>query len=150
MNQEAQLVTISVHTQEWEGPFIDRFQVYDDTHGDVVQYRCQLEKTVFRYYAPKPFLKGVFGTEWPEVLVVSVGKTDLPLSEMGFRGKAIPPKTDTGFWEYQYSTRKEQPVNSWLYEITYEGQRYSLYVPHEVMEGKPAPKRLIVRVGVPE
>ena len=104
-------MTINVHSQEWEGPFIDRFQVYDDTHGDVVQYRCQLEKTVFRYYAPKPFLKGVFGTEWPEVLVVSVGKTDLPLSEMGFRGKAIPPKTDTDFWEYQYSTRKEQPAN---------------------------------------
>ena len=143
-------MTMGMSTQEWEGPFTAKFKLYDATHGNVIQYRSQLEKAVFQYYVPKSFLIGLFGPEPPETLVVQVGKTYLPMSEMDFGGKYIPSKTGSDFWEYQYSTRKDQPSNSWLYEITDEGQRYSLYVPNEVMEGSLAPKRLIVRLGVLE
>jgi hypothetical protein len=127
-----------------------RFDGWQNTHAGESEVKLVLRKTLFKYKLHQDQDCQGRSESVPAVLIVSVGKTNLPLSEMGFRGKVIPPKTDTDFWEYQYSTRKEQPANSWLYEITYEGQRFSIYVPHEVMEGKPAPKRLIVRVGVPE
>jgi len=143
-------MTMSVPQQEWEGPFTARLQVYDTTHANTVQYRGQLENAVFRYYVPKPLLAEMFGPEPPETLIVHIAKTPLPISEIGFRAKNIPPKTGPDFWEYQYTTRRDQPANSWLYEITYAGQRYSIYVPHEVMDGKLPPKRLIARLGIHE
>ena len=142
-------MTMSMPQQEWEGPFTARLQVYDATHTNVVQYRCQLEKAVFRYYVPKLLLTEMFGLEPPENIIVEIGKTYLPVRETGFLAKNIPPKTGADYWEYQYTTRKTQPAHSWLYEVFYDGQRYSLYVPHEVMDGMSVPKRLIVHVGVP-
>ena len=143
-------MTMSMPQREWEGPFTARLQVHDATHGNTVQYRVELERSRFQYYAPKAFLTEMFGPEPPETLIVHIAKTLLPISEIGFRAKNIPPKTGPDFWEYQYTTRRDQPVNSWLYEIMYEGQRYGIYVPHEVMDGKTPPKRLIARLGVPE
>ena len=135
---------------EWEGPIITRLQVYDSTHGDTVQYRGELDKSRFQFYAPKPLLVSMFGSEPQETVIVEIAKTTLPMSETGFRSKNIPPRPGPVFWEYEYCTRRAQPVNSWLYEMTYNGKRYGVYIPHEVMHEKIPPTRLMVYLGVPE
>ena len=128
-------------SKEWRGVFEAEF-LFHETHGDVVQYRCKwdasslsslLTKPVFRYYAPKSYLEGIFGTQWPKVLVVEIGRADTIEWD----------KTDPSFWEYRYSTGEEQPGSSWLYD---SGPDYKLYVPHEIMEGKQPPNRLLLQV----
>ena len=144
-------MTISItQNNEWEGPIITRLQVYDSTHGNTVQYRGELDKSRFPFYEPKPLLTEMFGLEPQETLIVQISKTPLPMIETGFRGKNIPPTAGPDFLEYQYTTRRDQPVNSWLYENNSYGRRNSIYVPHEVMGDKTPPNRLIVYLDVPE
>lgn len=143
-------MTMSIPTRnEWEGPFETVLEVYNTKHGTTVQYRGKLEKSVLKFYAPKPLLSEMFGSDPQETLIVQIAKTPLPMIETGFRAKNIPPTAGPDFLEYQFTTRRDQPVHSWLYENNHYGKRNSIYVPHEVMGNKTPPSRLIVYLGVP-
>ena len=142
---------MQLNKQIWEGPYENKFSLFDKTHSNVLQYRLDFPEAplgYWAYYIPKPYLESVIGnTEWPEAINVEIRKTFLPIKEIGFTGDMSTPRANPEYWEYDY--RKNPPQN-WEngsghhYEVL--SPRHTLWIPKQIMEELQPPSRIAVRV----
>ena len=130
---------------EWEGPRTFSFSIVLE-HAKTVRYNCPVDNRKFPFYVPKVLL-GADHDPFPEKIVVGISRSELPLREIGFRGRTIRPRAEIEFLEYKVLAEKS---NSIRYIAKYEGQDYSLYAPYSIFEGCSYPKRLFVYVRIPD
>lgn len=136
--------------KEWEGP-LQLELAFDKEHTKTVRYNCNLDKSLFSFYIPKVVLENFTESDWPRKINVALMKTNLQKSEIGFLGKIIPPRTEYNYWEYDFNDQKNKElVNSYRYDVFFDGQRYSLYVPTEIFKEYNYPSRIIVYFGIPQ
>ena len=133
-------------TVEWQGP--RNFELSKHTeHTDTVRYRCPVGSRELDLYAPRALI-GTEDTAAPSRIFVEISRSEMALHEIGFHGHPIRPRTEADYWEYEL--HDDTLVNSVLYVVEYEGQRYKLYMPREIFGDRLFPKRLLVYIEPPE
>lgn len=129
----------------WEDPVTLEFHCFRE-HTKTVRYRCQLERHVFDLYAPRFLLSEATGEEAPEQILVMIGMTKQQFQGIGFHGVSKSREKEPGLLHYRFA---EDKANSKRYDVTYDGQQYSLYVPNEVFGDNAPPSELFLRIDVP-
>lgn len=137
-------IRFGLRLSEWEGPIVREF-LLSSGHSKTARYRCQLEKRAFDFYAPLFLLLGLSPGKVPERLQVAIGKSFQPVRTIGFLSEPLPLSIESDVCEYEFTEAKS---NSKRYDFAYEGQTYALYIPNEVFEGHPHPRRVYVKMGV--
>jgi hypothetical protein len=128
---------------EWEGPVAFTFYFFRK-HTKTARYKCK-ENVAFDFYAPLFMINGLSEDEIPESLQVIMGKSPFPPRTMGFLSEPRPLRIESDFCEYEFD---KDYKNSIRYNLTLQLQTYALYIPNEVFEGFPHPKRVFVKMGV--
>ena len=128
---------------DWEGPIGLGFSLYRP-HTQTARYQCKLEKRIFDLYLPLFLLKG--NKKLPDKILIALGKSSNRMTTIGFHAETRPPQIKDDICEYDFC---EEKGHSFLYVISANNQKYSLYVPKEIFQGEVPPKRLFIKI-VPE
>ena len=125
---------------DWEGPVSLKFTLYSE-HTKTVRYKCQLEKQKFDYYVPHFLLGGL--DDFPKHIVVILGKSKEKMP-IGFHFNKVAPIVLDQVCEYDF---EEEMGHSYKYSVNLEGQKYSLYVPKEIIQNSNQPERLFTQLA---
>jgi len=122
---------------DWEGPIGLKFTL-ESKHSQTFRYNCKLEKQKFSWYAPHFLFKN--HENLPEHIVVILGKSKEKMP-IGFHSDATTPLVTDKICEYDFF---EETGHSYLYTVLTDRQKYSLYVPKEIIQDSNNPGRLCI------
>jgi len=137
-------MSFGLKQREWHGPVACEFQFYSG-HTKTARYRSELRKHAFDFYAPLFMLNGLSDEEIPECLQVVIWKSESPVRTCGYFSEPLPLRLESDVLEYEFTEAK---ANSIRYDFTYKSQTFAIYIPNEIFEGFPHPRRVYVQMAV--
>jgi hypothetical protein len=127
----------------WNDLFSEEF-VLSGTKSKTVRYRLTLPTRGFDFYAPDFMLREAGVTENPECIMLGIA-ADAKRLDAAVLQKLWGKYAVSGL--HPYTETSDAPVHSVRFNMDSD-HSYSLYVPHEVFDGKASPGTVFLRLGI--